>query len=206
MKQMVAAQSTITAAINALQRNIPFLNDDACYQIIMELQKDDGLNLIDDYNAKYTPKSDEDINKKTDDMLETFVANEMKEYAQTLQSHDDIGVMDWDKIIECVRHEMWPKLGSIMKAILRANEKETTGCEVNEEDITLVLDTLEDKRIASESITYLKQLIQRAMQLNVKPNQHQYDHESENENDFEALLNDIWSVYKCFHFIQSNFT
>eukprot|EP01083_Nonionella_stella_P054254 143265_1 len=123
-----------------------------------------------------------------------------------MQSNDNIGAVDWDKIIECVRHEMWPKLGSTMKAILRANEKETTGCEVNEEDITLVLDTLEDKRIASESITYLKQLIQRAMQLNVKPNQHQYDHESENENDFEALLNDIWSVYKCFHFIQSNFT
>eukprot|EP01083_Nonionella_stella_P071508 192100_1 len=111
IKQIVADQSTITAAINALQRNIPFLSDDACYQIIMDLvQEEDGLNLIDDYNTKYTPKSDEDINKKTDDMLATFDANEMKEYAQTLQSNDDIGDMDWDKIIECVRHEMWPKL------------------------------------------------------------------------------------------------
>eukprot|EP01083_Nonionella_stella_P040066 108948_1 len=140
IKQLVASQSTVTAAINALQRNIPFLNDDACFHIIMDvLQDDDDLNLIDDYNSKYTPKSDEDINKKTDDMLETFDANEMKEYAQTLQANDDIGVMDWDKIIECVRHEMWPKLGSIMKGILRLNKKEMAGCEVEEEDIKIGL-------------------------------------------------------------------
>eukprot|EP01083_Nonionella_stella_P313891 1128631_1 len=203
IKQTITEQSTITAAINALKLDIPFLDDEACYRFIIGLLKHDdiaGLNLIDDYNTQHAPESDGDINRETEDMLATFEQSEMKEYAQTMQSNDNIGAVDWDKIIECVRHEMWPKLGSIMKAILRANEKETTGCEVNEEDITLVLDTLEDKRIASESITYLKQLIQRAMQLNVKPNQHQYDHESENENDFEALLNDIWSVYKCFHF------
>eukprot|EP01083_Nonionella_stella_P307389 1080143_1 len=105
IKQLVAAQSTVTAAINALQRNIPFLSDhdDACYQIFMDLLlEDDDLDLIEDYNSKHTPKSDEDINKKTDDMLGTFDANEMKEYTQTLKSHDDIGAMDWDKIIECV--------------------------------------------------------------------------------------------------------
>eukprot|EP01083_Nonionella_stella_P313023 1121750_1 len=208
-KQLVAAESTVTAAINALQRNIPFLSDhdDACYQIIMDLlQEDEDLNLIDDYNAKHTPKSDEDINKKTDDMLETFVANEMKEYAQTLQSHDDIGVMDWDKIIECVRHEMWPKLGSIMKGILRLNKKEMTGCEVKEEDIKIVLNALEKKGIAVESLEYLKALIQRAIHLNANANQYRHGDERANENDFEALLNDIWSVYKCYRFTQSNFT
>eukprot|EP01083_Nonionella_stella_P288014 980326_1 len=53
IKQLVVAQSTITAAINVLQRNITFLHDDACYQIIMDLlQEDDGSNLIDDYNTQ----------------------------------------------------------------------------------------------------------------------------------------------------------
>eukprot|EP01083_Nonionella_stella_P082684 228284_1 len=175
-KQLVAAQSTVTAAINALQRNIPFLSDDACYRIIMDLlQEDDDLDLIDDYNTKHTPKSDDDINKKTDDILATFDANEMKEFAQTLQANDDIGVMDWDKIIECVRHEMWPKLGSIMKGILHANEKEMAGCEVKEES---VVDALQKKGIAAESIHYLETLIQRAMQLNANTNQYRYADES----------------------------
>eukprot|EP01083_Nonionella_stella_P170200 578729_1 len=90
-----------------------------------------------------------------------------------------------------------------MKGILHANEKEMAGCEVKEES---VVDALQKKGIAAESIHYLETLIQRAMHLNANTNQYRYGEESETENDFEALLSDIWSVYKCYRFTQSNFT
>eukprot|EP01083_Nonionella_stella_P174898 607598_1 len=146
IKQTITEQSTITAAINALKLDIPFLDDEACYRFIIGLLKHDdiaGLNLIDDYNTQHASESDGYINRETEDMLATFTHSEMKEYAQTMQSNDNIGTMNWNKIIECVRHEMWPKLGSIMKGILRANKKEMTGCEVKKEDIKIVLDALE---------------------------------------------------------------
>eukprot|EP01083_Nonionella_stella_P112252 329976_1 len=204
VKKTIAKQVTITAAINALKLDIPFLDDDECYRIIIRLIKqNDGLNLMDDYNTKHASENDGDINKETEDLLATFGESEMKTYAQTLQSNDDIDVIDWNKIIECVRHEMWPKLGSIMKGILRANKKEMTGCEVKKEDIKIVLDALEHKGIASESIEYLQKLIQRA-----NTNQYRCNDEIESapENDFKALLSDIWSVYKCHRFTQSNWT
>eukprot|EP01083_Nonionella_stella_P126615 383324_1 len=207
IKQIITKQSTITEAINALKHDVSFTSDDACYYIIIGLLKeDDNLNLVDDYNPTRAPKgdSDGDINKETEDILETFDESEMKElYTQVLQSNEEILVMDWNKIIECVKHEMWPKLGSIMKGILRSNQKEMMGCEVKEQDIKIVIDALKEKRIAAESIDYLQTLIQRATHLNSNPD---IDEESVNENDFETLLSDIWSVYKCYQFTQFNLT
>eukprot|EP01083_Nonionella_stella_P293558 998383_1 len=111
--QIISKQSTITGAINALKRDVPFMNDEACFHIITALVKeDDDLLLIDDYNTNRVSDSDADINQETEDILATFDESEMKDlYVQTLQTNDDIGVMDWNKIIECVKHEMWPKLG-----------------------------------------------------------------------------------------------
>eukprot|EP01083_Nonionella_stella_P083159 229783_1 len=206
IKQTITEQSTITAAINALKLDIPFLDDETCYRIIIgSLKQNDiaGLNLIDDYNTQRASESDGDINRETEDMLATFAHSEMKEYAQTMQSNDNIDTMNWNKIIECVGHEMWPKLGSIMKAILRLDTNDVG--EVKKEDIDKVIAALKKKGIAAESINYLEKLIQRAMCFYANQNQYQND-ESESDTDFEALLNDIWSVYKCYHFTQSNLT
>eukprot|EP01083_Nonionella_stella_P302418 1042613_1 len=115
-RQLQKQSVIITTAINALKRDIPSLDDEACCRFIIDLVKQD--------EKKLASVSGSDIDKETEDILATFEESEMKEYAQALQSHDDIGVMDWDKIIECVWHEMWPKLGSIMKGILRLNKKE----------------------------------------------------------------------------------
>eukprot|EP01083_Nonionella_stella_P293555 998368_1 len=79
------------------------------------------------------------------------------------------------------------------------------GCEVKKDDIEMVVDAFKEKGIASESINYLQKLIERAIQF---PNRSGYDIycENQNQNDFEALLSDIWSVYKCHQFTQSNWT
>eukprot|EP01083_Nonionella_stella_P299276 1015905_1 len=205
IKQVITNQPTITTAIDALKHDIPFLHDEACYHLIMDILKQNThLQLINDYNTKRVPESDTDIDRETDDMLATFDERELKEYTQTLQSNDNICVMDWNKVIECVNHEMWPKLGSIIKGILRKKGEEMMDCEVKEEDITTVMETLKNKGIAAESINYLQELIERAMHWNRNPKQ--YDDERGNENDFDALLSDIWSVYKWFHFAHFNLT
>eukprot|EP01083_Nonionella_stella_P052164 138491_1 len=79
------------------------------------------------------------------------------------------------------------------------------GCEVKKDDIEMVVDAFKEKGIASESINYLQKLIERAIQF---PNRSGYDIycENQNQNDFEALLSDIWSVYKWHRFTQSNLT
>eukprot|EP01083_Nonionella_stella_P126616 383325_1 len=207
IKQIITKQSTITEAINALKHDVSFTSDDACYYIIIGLLKeDDNLNLVDDYNPTRAPKgdSDGDINKETEDILETFDESEMKElYTQVLQSNEEILVMDWNKIIECVKHEMWPKLGSIIKGIL--NSKQTNG-EIKKEDIQMVMDGLKVKHLAAESINYFQKLVERAMHSNINQIANQSRYEDESENDFDALLRDVWSVYKCHRFTQFNLT
>ncbi len=69
--------------------------------------------------------------------------------------------MDWLKICECISHEMWPKLSSIVTSIIR--EKNINNFEINNENIKNIIDALKRRTIEIEPITYLQELIKRAI-------------------------------------------
>ncbi len=69
--------------------------------------------------------------------------------------------MDWMKICECISHEMWPKLSSIIKSIIR--EKNIDNYQINNENIKNIIDSLRTRTIQIEPIQYLQKLIKRAI-------------------------------------------
>eukprot|EP01084_Bolivina_argentea_P127048 224768_1 len=77
--------------------------------------------------------------------------------------------MDWTKICECVAHEMWPKLSSIIKTIISENNINIST--INSESINIIVETLKCRNTAIESIQYLKKLIQRALKFVAVNNQ-----------------------------------
>eukprot|EP01084_Bolivina_argentea_P262891 444770_1 len=93
-------------------------------------------------HRKVSPDDSTNISTKKvhNDLQELFIDNRNKETEnieasskilisdekkQETETFDDINLcsqnfrMDWMKICECVSHEMWPKLSSIIKSIIR---------------------------------------------------------------------------------------
>eukprot|EP01084_Bolivina_argentea_P039563 73111_1 len=70
-------------------------------------------------------------------------------------------MMDWMKICECVSHEMWPKLSSIIKAIIR--QKNIDVFKINNKNIKKIIDCLKTRNIEIAAIKYLEKLIKRAI-------------------------------------------
>ena len=74
--------------------------------------------------------------------------------------------LDWDRICNCIGHEMWPKLASSIRAIVNEAKNEIKSKDFSEEkNVEKIIDILKNKRnLVIEERTYLKQLIKRAKQ------------------------------------------
>ena len=80
IKQIVSKHSKVSNAVNELQQQLPFFNDETCYNMIIDAAKHNKLQLIDDHNEVNSNDDDNDINKETEDILSSFTNDEIKEY------------------------------------------------------------------------------------------------------------------------------
>eukprot|EP01084_Bolivina_argentea_P039562 73109_1 len=129
IEQIVKNETTIFDAINALKKQLRFMNEEALYNMIIDLLKcNKHLPLIDNY--KNDLNDIDNINEETENIMKSFEPNELIQLRTSLMTdnnkHNHIKthenqsfVMDWMKVCECVSHEMWPKLSSIIKSIIR---------------------------------------------------------------------------------------
>eukprot|EP01084_Bolivina_argentea_P083588 151345_1 len=132
--------------------------------------------------------------------------------------------LNWLHIIECIRHEMWPKLASSIYAIIdnkdEAKHKIIDLYNLDGDTISDVIEILKSKRhLAIEERDYLRNLIKRAKQfnpiscdntvstknINTGPVQKQIDFESKNVGLNLPLLIDIFSVHRSFMFNNFHF-
>eukprot|EP01084_Bolivina_argentea_P309263 534943_1 len=102
--------------------------------------------------------------------------------------------MDWMKICECISHEMWPKLSSIIKSIIR--EKNIDNYQINNENIKNIIDSLTTRTIEIEPIKYLQKLIKRAIDFaSVTNSNNNFAHNIKKKRDnLQTLLNDVYSA------------
>eukprot|EP01084_Bolivina_argentea_P258400 435624_1 len=122
IKEIIKNEKTVLDAMNAIKNELPFMNEEAAYNVIIDLLKYRGdLSDIDS------------INRETENLMESFEDNEVAQLRETLMFHDEKNEndthnvllsaqsfqMDWMKICECISHEMWPKLSSIIKSFIR---------------------------------------------------------------------------------------
>eukprot|EP01084_Bolivina_argentea_P123599 219036_1 len=134
--EIVRNHSTISDAIDTIKNKLPFMNEETLYNIIIDLLKyNKHLSLID--NFRHESSNNDSINKETEDLIKSFHPNELTQLHNVLisdeEKNDNISTdekqkhvasllnfkMDWMKICECISHEMWPKLSSIIKGIIR---------------------------------------------------------------------------------------
>eukprot|EP01084_Bolivina_argentea_P309262 534940_1 len=101
--------------------------------------------------------------------------------------------MDWMKICECISHEMWPKLSSIIKSIIRENNIDNY--QINE-NIKNIIDSLTTRTIEIEPIKYLQKLIKRAIDFaSVTNSNNNFAHNIKKKRDnLQTLLNDVYSA------------
>eukprot|EP01083_Nonionella_stella_P104329 298860_1 len=71
--------------------------------------------------------------------------------------------LSWDHVVECIKHEMWPKVASVIKALLkRKNEKGNQMIDiydVSDESIDHIVNILKERGLPSEECEYLKQFV-----------------------------------------------
>eukprot|EP01083_Nonionella_stella_P054921 144941_1 len=122
--------------------------------------------------------------------------------------------LSWDHVVECIKQEMWPKLASVIKALLnRKNEQGNQMIEINDlsdECIDHIVNILKkNKRLPSEECEYLKRLILRATHFD--PNESHYNVKEVTELGYyndglsQSLLMDIYDVHKIFVFANFHF-
>ena len=90
---------------------------------------------------------------------------DLAKITEELHDSDDVNIaMTWSAICQCVKHEMWDKLSSRIKALL--NEKgidENTLADTG--TVNWIMDRLEKRNIAMAPRKYTKQLMLRAIAL-----------------------------------------
>jgi len=73
--------------------------------------------------------------------------------------------LNWERICNCIAHEMWPKLASTLRGILNEEKHEIKSENISEESIDKIIEILKGKRnLANEERIYFKALAQRAME------------------------------------------
>eukprot|EP01084_Bolivina_argentea_P048006 88488_1 len=209
----VEKHSTISNAVTDLKQQLPFMSDDAVYNMIVDLLKHNKhLKLLDDYRNN---SNDIDINEETERLLSSFDQNDLTDLQQTLHEinkNDNPSTtidftMDWTKICQCVTHEMWPKLASIIKSLIHKNQ--ISICKINQKNIKTIIDGLKSRNTEIEPLQYLKQLIKRALQFQKATKLQEYDisqlkRRSEN-TIIQSRLMDIYCIHKLFIFARFNF-
>eukprot|EP01084_Bolivina_argentea_P277810 474433_1 len=113
--------------------------------------------------------------------------------------------MDWMKICECVSHEMWPKLASIIKSIIR--EKNIDIYKINDHNTKIIIDALKNRTIQMDAEQYLHNLIERAVMFTItnKESTPITNKVGEEYNRIENILIDLFSTHKLFVFTNFNF-
>eukprot|EP01083_Nonionella_stella_P155809 503881_1 len=152
--------------------------------------------------------------------LNTAVQQQINVPPPNIQKQSDFQ-MSWTHVLACIKHEMWPKLASVIESVLnRSNEQENKSIDIyhwTDECRANVMDILtRKKRLPNEECQYLKGLLQRATEF--QPNEFQSPSTNPNRNDFHytdtdrlnfpnlSLLMDIHDVHALFVFINCNFS
>ena len=92
------------------------------------------------------------------------------------------GKMSWTKIANCVDHEMYIKLGSTLRAIVKSTKNKITDGDLTDASINKMMEILEKKRkLAIEERQYLHRLIYRAQ----RADDHGYNQDVDDGEDFE---------------------
>eukprot|EP01084_Bolivina_argentea_P210685 358506_1 len=186
IEQILQNESTVQDAIKTLKNELPFFNEETLYNMITDLVKyDKNLSLIDNFKGDESDANS--INTETENLIQSFEHDDVLQLRKTLMSDDEqnneietyenktdksllistdsamhIGFkMDWMKICECISHEMWPKLSSIIKSIIR--EKNIDNYQINNENVKSIIGSLRARTIQIEAVQYLQQLIKRAI-------------------------------------------
>eukprot|EP01084_Bolivina_argentea_P128673 227401_1 len=134
--------------------------------------------------------------------------------------------MDWQKACNAIKHEMWSKLASSVRAIVNDKNRNIDQYDLSVECINKVINILKEERhLAVEEREYLRKLLKRCakfrpafLKMSVKDKQQSYtvvsdDIENDIYTDFDidesekglnmSLLIDIFNVHRVFRF--SNF-
>eukprot|EP01084_Bolivina_argentea_P086492 156345_1 len=175
--------ATISDAINTLKKQLPFIDEETLYKIITGLLKyNKHLSLTDNFQTELV--DNDTANEEAEDLIKSFHPDEITKLQDLLMSDEEkthypndekqehtskeTFKMNWMKICECVSHEMWPKLSSVIKGIIRENNVNIY--EINNESITTIFNALKKRTIQIEPLQYLKALIQRAMAFSINNN------------------------------------
>ena len=112
--------------------------------------------------------------------------------------------MSWMKIASCVDHELYLKLGSVLRSIVRSADAAIDEAHVDEASIQTVMNILKTKRgLPLDERVFLRKLIGRALQLQTD----QAHHENEDVDAIrqEDVLQDIFDVHSAFKFSNCHF-
>eukprot|EP01083_Nonionella_stella_P286783 976122_1 len=135
--------------------------------------------------------------------------------------HDDFK-LNWNHLVSCIRHEMWPILASVIKGMLDNNNDEEAQKanpridihDLSDECMDKVIDMLKRKRrLPSEECRYLRQLMIRAKgfdphYLNLKKDHNDMDMNSidyHKKGLSKCLLMDIYLTNKAIDFYKIRF-
>ena len=93
-----------------------------------------------------------------EDVLSPFGASDLDEIDAVMNQRS------WSNIANCVKHEMYPKLGSTIQSIV---DRDANGLYnvVDDKSTDQMMETLKnDRHLAAEERVYIRKLIQRAME------------------------------------------
>eukprot|EP01084_Bolivina_argentea_P281296 481260_1 len=164
---------------------------------------------------------------KKEDILSAFSPEDLHEIERSVSfvvHHQKGFKLRWTHIANCVNHEMYPKLGSIILAIINDDSSSIEMYNVDNKYIDSMLQMLKNKRnLAVEERTYLKKLCQRAMKfIPITLSRSEYyinelhrilyplangnqDFFSECKELNSNLLQDIFDVHRQFRFSNYHF-
>eukprot|EP01084_Bolivina_argentea_P073319 133044_1 len=152
-----------------------------------------------------------------------ITTNEMKEEKLhvsygNINEKRDLSVT-WNHLLNCINHEMWPKLSSVIKAMIENDDNKdvvvSNTYDLSDNCIDNVIDKLRKKRyLPSEECQYLRKLIIRAREFNLGTKfEYNIDQHERDDKDFyfkmrrlnRTLLNDIFEYHRIFTFSNFNF-
>eukprot|EP01083_Nonionella_stella_P099628 280123_1 len=173
-------------------------------------------SIVHEWIIKNRTHSNSLINEIIDDMTVQELRS-LKQLISNCSSHHDFK-MSWNHLTACIKHEMWPKLASVVKAMVANDDEKQNDVidiyDLSDECVSKVMNILKKKRhLPREECGYLKGLIHRAK--NFEPYQYHPNEEGNNvstndSNDHnevlcKALCMDIFDVHKIFLFANFNF-
>eukprot|EP01083_Nonionella_stella_P016513 46098_1 len=171
-------------------------------------------------------QTDSDTSSLINEIVDAMTTEEIhslkkvkEQHSNNPSSHFDFKI-SWNHLMECIRHEMWPRLASVIKAMLdNEDEKQNAITDVHDlgnacvRDVVNILKT--KRHLPDEECEYLTQLIIRAKQFDP----HKY-HRNTNASDMiindhedtdqmhglsKPLCLDIYNVHNVLMFTNFNF-